>query len=59
MSDRLATMTVEELHAEMEAWSRVLNAPRGPGGPSNAERTMAQGYYAQAGVWAYRRKMEA
>lgn len=60
-SVRIATpysaMTKDELWDEMAAWQCVIDAPKGPGGPSNAEREAAQSQYALAGAWVQRIKL--
>ncbi|GAA6176888.1 hypothetical protein [Sulfitobacter pacificus] len=54
LSTPYSAMTKNQLWDEMEAWQRVINAPKGPGSPSNAERQAAENEYNLAGAWVQR-----
>lgn len=53
-----AAMTKNELWDEMEAWQKVVDAPKEPGCPSRAEREAAEREVALAGAWVHRIKMQ-
>lgn len=53
-----SAMSKDQLWDEMAAWQKVVDAPKGPGGPSNAERAAAAGQMALAGAWVHRLKNE-
>lgn len=52
-------LTMAELLEEMEAWDAVINAPKGPGSPSNAVREAAQRLLDEAEAWYARREIES
>ncbi len=51
-------MTEEQLIAEQDEWLLVCDAPKGPGGPSNGARRMAEAEMYLAEAW-YHRKYKA
>lgn len=56
--DRYAEMTREQLFAELEAWSDIVDAPKGPDHPSNAARRAAERHIEELAGWIARREME-
>lgn len=59
MPKRPDEMTQAELICEMDAWLKVINAPKGPGYPSNDARRGAETIYANLAAWRARRALEA
>ena len=49
--DRYAEMTVNELHDERSRWSKVVDAPKGPGTPSNSAREAATRHIDEIDGW--------
>lgn len=58
MTDRYASMSIDELLAEWEAWNYVIQSPKGPGTPSNSDRDVALRHQNEIGGWVARRRLE-